>query len=1176
MRKKFFSSLILIVLALGLSTIMIGSIEDNTLNKDDSGEKIIQGIPSLRTIEKDEIKKPSIKKPQFSVKSVQSEFPEPTVEILQFNDHEMNLRGYGNDTIRFNIEFRSAQRAYFQADVELFSNETGTPISVSRMAYWSDWVDPNTVKVASIDICGYDIRENGKDGPYNVSLRFTKDNGTIYTIYNYDYVHITKSYLATDFVANPVSLVSITDHFIDNDVNTKYEWIDINITLEVTIPSDYYIYGYIQQSGGGGPSDGAGARSYLTVDTHNIILRFAGWKFQDMSAADTITFYGLYIRHETYPYYDVYSGDPNHITGTYDPSEFDIPPINATGNMWGELIDSDGDGPADYYRVTIEVNKTRIEDGRFSLYASLYKNATDEYIDGNDVEWNETLLSLNNIELVNVTINFNGIRIYKSGINDFFLVRDIDIRYYPPPSTGNWDDWIDSSTLSWVSGTTYSYSQFEGPGAYLTDNFNDYGVDTDSDSLYNELVVEVGVEVIEAGDYSIDGGLTAPSIGNNFAWASNYTSFSTTGTYWVQLRFDGSAIFQSGVNDTLELNYVYLNLDDPWTELDYNDSVVLSPYVFTEFDPPRARFTGIYSDQTADTNGDGLWDELQIHIEVEINSTGYYRVQGGLRNPITDDYQYAVSDKQYCGIVGTYSFVLGFPGKWIWEQRTKTTYILNYVSIYEVDAYDNYIQEWDYKNNPFTTDFIYDSDDFNPPSAWVKGLIDEYVIDLNSDGLYDRWRVVFEIQIMEEELFFYFYTQLVESGSYDEIISQYKGYSNFPIGIHNITIDFRCDQIYQSGFSGGAKISNYRLDLIAMGESYEEYLDYQLTGNYDWEDFSPDCLIIEQVWPEPWSVFDIYDPIYFKVDIAKTPSITVSSTTITIDIQDDQYIIELNLASKNPNYEQWGGDLVLDSEGLWYITINVTGSNGLIDSLKIVIYVGSPPAFKSIASSFPSVMLGGTVQFIVYVGDFDGLANVSLFAAGIEYPMEFIAYLGYIEVWKGNVTFNELGQFKVHAKAWDMMGLESVSEDMTIFVNEGPEIITVEVTPGKKVELGTTLTFTAYIMKSDAIITSVQVEAKDGLDNLYTVALEKSDETDETEIYSGTFNPDASGQYICTLRVMDTRNRVSTYETTITILGGDEGDKISPGFELISILIIFIILPVGRKHFQRKKNFDDV
>ncbi|MFX0172311.1 MAG: hypothetical protein ACFE9L_10350, partial [Candidatus Hodarchaeota archaeon] len=186
-------------------------------------------------------------------------------------------------------------------------------------------------------------------------------------------------------------------------------------------------------------------------------------------------------------------------------------------------------------------------------------------------------------------------------------------------------------------------------------------------------------------------------------------------------------------------------------------------------------------------------------------------------------------------------------------------------------------------------------------------------------------------------------------------------------------------------------------------------------------------------------------------------------------------------------------------------------------------------------------------------------------------PMEFMYNLSPIEeVWGINVTFDVLGEFHVYARVWDKTGLYSSSEGVTIFVNEGPQIISVNITPSREIELGTTLTFTAHIMKSDTIITSVQVEAEDKGGNLYTIALEKSDETETTEIYSGTFTPEIIGEYICRLRVMDTRNRVSTYETRITVLG-EPADQISPGFEFLLLLLVFTALPVEKKHFQRKK-----
>ncbi|RLF52632.1 MAG: hypothetical protein DRN19_00590 [Thermoplasmata archaeon] len=48
---------------------------------------------------------------------------------------------------------------------------------------------------------------------------------------------------------------------------------------------------------------------------------------------------------------------------------------------------------------------------------------------------------------------------------------------------------------------------FDSPPAEFTGNFSDYGLDTDDDGLYNYLVVEVGVNVSEPGEYIIQGNL---------------------------------------------------------------------------------------------------------------------------------------------------------------------------------------------------------------------------------------------------------------------------------------------------------------------------------------------------------------------------------------------------------------------------------------------------------------------------------------------------------------------------------------------------------------------------------------------------------------------------------------------------------------------------------------------
>ncbi|MFX0173536.1 MAG: hypothetical protein ACFE9L_16720, partial [Candidatus Hodarchaeota archaeon] len=114
----------------------------------------------------------------------------------------------------------------------------------------------------------------------------------------------------------------------------------------------------------------------------------------------------------------------------------------------------------------------------------------------------------------------------------------------------------------------------------------------------------------------------------------------------------------------------------------------------------------------------------------------------------------------------------------------------------------------------------------------------------------------------------------------------------------------------------------------------------------------------------------MYEEAKFEVGVAKTPSITVYSVMMTIEILETQYTVELYRDYQDFDYEYWRIYLLLNTEGPWNITIQVTGSNNLNDSLQMVIYVGSPPVFLSFLYSFPSVSVGGTVQFIVFVRDF--------------------------------------------------------------------------------------------------------------------------------------------------------------------------------------------------------------
>ncbi len=1463
------------------------------------------------------------------------DFPLPTVEVFQFTDHEMDLRGYGDDTVRFNMKFRSTnQRARFYGYVQLYDYPANTT-QISLEASWDAWVDPNTNITASFDISGYEIYESNENGPYSVRLRFYKDNGTIIPIYDSIIDHKTQPYTYSDFQPRP-TIGSITSSVIDNDANGLDEWIYVHVPMTVAVPDRYYFQGTIN---GGGISEDARNDTYLSVGTHTIYLKFAAWDFQGMSA-DTITLTNLYIRHDTTPQYLIYSANPSVSIGSYAPTDFDTPPVELTGRFWGEGHDTDGDALYNFYRVVIEVNKLRIEEGSFYLYPDIYKPPSD-HIDGA----NSNYISLDSTGLVNVSVDFNGVDIYKSGImSDNFIVKDIDGYFNHEADVGwNWNDWFYFSD-EFTTSETYDYTEFEGPGAWLTHNFNDYGLDTDGDTLFNFIVVEIEVEVVVEGDYYLASWLEVSSTGRNI----DHTSINvhlTVGTHTVSLQYDGLDVWREAVNDFVKFDHLRLEGGSPQTELDYNNTALLSHYLFTNFDPPKARLTGIYSDTVADTDSDGLWDELRISVEVEINQTGRYRVYGALRNQQTSQNKEVSTEPMQVLSVGTVSFVLTFPGSWIWSQHSNTTYLLDYVYIYEVDASNNDIKQWDYRNDPFTTDVVYDSDKFNappviftgvftegladldsdgstdyfilgveievtqtinfdirlygylyiegeswhndeysydlgvgtylielgwftvqmyqtledqtyeidlylertdtwerldsyldyettnyaytvfdppgaeftgtfydygvdtdisgdprfdyfelafevnvieegwyriygylyadeggdsyyfynyegtvnlspglynltckvdsywffshssgasvyvnyiylyqwfdgygdaradydgdsrylsrtyyhsefdpppiafsengfydygedtdsngkfdhitveielnvteagtyyvngwiycasggdslyfnsdymelsvglhnyafqiepawvrnhqdgsefyigsmylyqyipsegdvqrgyidvtqyfsriyyhnefdPPDAWVTNVLEFYPVDFNSDGNYDVYRVVYEVNVTVASIDLHVYSVLTEQNTHNYITSTSIELYDLIFGMHNISIDFRGEEIHSSGFTSGLQLSRYELTRISDWKLIDQFTDViPLTILYTYADFAPEYFPLIQVY-HITVIEKQSDQLEVNATIFRFSSELVDQ--VQLETEDGWYT--MSRIYMGDNFEIWTLTYSPPTTDGYNITVHAYGSWGSYVTLNI--NEGIPEIRSFTMNTSLPITLGGTIYFETLVRDPDGLTDVTLVTMGTEYSMNFISESSQMgEIWALDVTFTEAGEYTAYIIATDNKGFTSQSGNLDIIVNEGSVIEDVDINPGTKVNVDTEISFTIEIQKSDAIITSVTLEITDDRGNDYLVPLEIIDETDELEIYGGSYTPTSAGTYECTIRVLNTKNQESIYKVTIEVRS-DQDITGAPGFELVVALGILVLLPLSKKHRKGKK-----
>jgi C1A family cysteine protease len=322
--------------------------------------------------------------------------------------------------------------------------------------------------------------------------------------------------------------------------------------------------------------------------------------------------------------------------------------------------DTDGDGYYNYMAIDVGVNVT--EPGYYGISGSLY----DELGNYVDYKSNYTYLDSSN---QSVTLKFGGIDIRKNGVNGTFDLKHL---YLEDENYNELDYRYGAYTTSY-----YNYTDFEPVPAMFTSGFNDYGEDTNSNALYDYLVVEKEVNVLKAGDYSVSGWLYAPH-GTSIDYDSNYTTLSV-GVHNVTLKFQGWDIYKTGESGNFDVSmYLYYyppesvaqattvpekitadtqyiliqesieekemafeiyeeRLENKTLEetglgsslLDWMENTT-SYYNYTEFEPSPAEFNDQYGDSGEDTDEDGLYDYLVINVGVNVTEAGSYRAGGYL------------------------------------------------------------------------------------------------------------------------------------------------------------------------------------------------------------------------------------------------------------------------------------------------------------------------------------------------------------------------------------------------------------------------------------------------------------------------------------------------------------------------------------------------------------------
>ncbi|MBI5061633.1 MAG: carboxypeptidase regulatory-like domain-containing protein, partial [Candidatus Aenigmarchaeota archaeon] len=279
--------------------------------------------------------------------------------------------------------------------------------------------------------------------------------------------------------------------------------------------------------------------------------------------------------------------------------------------------------------------------------------------------------------------------------------------------------------------------------AKITKKVFDYGLDNNSDGLFDYLVAKIEINVSEPGSYGIRAGLASSDM--QIITESSTALFNlSAGLHNVSVMFSGYDIFNSRKNGSYWLKYVRL-FDENNKTIDFGYLInQTSWYNYTQFQK-QASFSGYYIDNVIDVSGDGFYDYLNVNAGVIASKAGIFKIYGELRdkNNIYIDGVYVYANLS----AGSHIVSFNFSGLRINANGKDGPYNLYYVKL------SNYTNGFifDSKYNVYnTSNYNY----LNFAGATIAG----FVTGVNSTGVSDS-----EI-VLQGPRSYYTYTDI--NGSY--------------------------------------------------------------------------------------------------------------------------------------------------------------------------------------------------------------------------------------------------------------------------------------------------------------------------------------------------------------------------------------------------------------------------
>ncbi len=402
------------------------------------------------------------------------------------------------------------------------------------------------------------------------------------------------------------------DYGVDTDSNGKYDYLAIDVQVQVTVVGEYTVY--IEYLNGSGASINVWNETVvnlLTIGMEYITVYLNGETIYDRGADGpyTVNYVELFFDNGTHTA-DDYLEYP-YTTGVYSYTDFDSPGSTTddpylTGMFAEYGIDTNGNGKYEFLAIDVEFNATLT--GTYDVYAGDLIGENSTYIYTSNTTEFEVLIP----GIYTVAVYLDGREIYASGANGPYTVWTASIQLGTK---------YDSEFIPIVT-RYYDYTDFEPSEGIvhstLTGTFSDSGLDTNANGKYEYLAIDVGVNITIAGIYEVQIVGLIGADDELFYASSSVEESLQIGIHDVTIKLEGTDIYKSEKNGPYTLLYVSLSSESMSYYL--SKPYTTSYYSYNDFEAPIVYPypTEVFSDYGLDTDADGSFDFLVIQVEINM------------------------------------------------------------------------------------------------------------------------------------------------------------------------------------------------------------------------------------------------------------------------------------------------------------------------------------------------------------------------------------------------------------------------------------------------------------------------------------------------------------------------------------------------------------------------------